>query len=119
MISRLSCAKRIFFENYGNSFTMKRNGEYEKYLRFKIPKEIELEWSRQIQNDIVSEIMQGKNLWKITALSQINLPKSELLSAFYQLALCSQKEAITEMLFKQEPLIEKEIYENIKALFRT
>lgn len=119
MDSQLSCAKHLYFMNFGSFITMKRNGEFEKYLQYKISKEMELDWSREIQSDIVLEIKQGRNLWKIDALSKINLPQNELLAAFCELSVCSQKEAIAEMLFKLEPLIDSELFKKVKLLFRT
>ena len=50
-------AKEIYFDNFGNFSTMKRNGEYREYIRRKISVELEYQWSVEIKKNLIDDII--------------------------------------------------------------
>ena len=57
-------AKKIFDKYNGSHFHMERDGEYQNYKKFKVPKEIEMVWNSQQRENI------AKKLFSITDESE-------------------------------------------------
>ena len=109
-------AKEIYFDNFGNFSTMKRNGEYREYKKSKTSVKIEYQWSIEIKNILIEDIVDKEEFFKIVPLSRINLPESEVIDAFKVLLLRCSKDKIRDTLEKMKKLISPQIYEEIIAL---
>ena len=110
-------AKNIYFANNACFMTMKRNGEYETYHKFKIPVETEIDWSREVKKLLVTDILKGNKLYKVVALSNINMAQNEIVESFRMLAESPLKKEIYAEVIKQKKLIQEEIYLKILACF--
>jgi hypothetical protein len=53
MKNSLNRAQKIYFDNFGSVFFMKRNGEYKTYQRYKVPLDIEKRWKLQMEETIL------------------------------------------------------------------
>ena len=53
-------ARRLYFSNYANYGNMKRNGEYEEYMKYSIPDTVEQEWSKIILDSLVKKVQMGR-----------------------------------------------------------
>jgi len=51
-----SPGKELFTKYYGSHFFMEREGEYSLYKTYKITKETESEWIRELQNETLEEV---------------------------------------------------------------
>ncbi len=109
-------AKEIYFNNFGNFLTMKRNGEYHDYIKKKVSGEIEYQWSIEIKNNLIDDIINKGEFFKIVPLSRINLPENEIIEAFKLLSLQCPKVEIRETLNKLQNLISPNIYEQLMAV---
>ena len=49
-------AKEIYFKYGGNSFFMTREGDYEHYKSFAVPKEVEKEWMREYRDTLFAKL---------------------------------------------------------------
>ena len=109
-------AREIYFDNFGNFSTMKRNGEYREYKRSKTSVEFEYQWSVEIKNILIDDIIGKEEFFKIVPLSRINLPESEIVEAFKILLLRCSKDKLRDNLEKMKKLISPQIYEEIISL---
>lgn len=109
-------AREIYFDNFGNFLTMKRNGEYREYVRKKVSVETEYQWSIEIKNHLVDDIINKGEFVKIVPLSRINLPENEIVEAFKALSLKCSKVKIRQTLEQLQNLISTNIYEKLIAL---
>ncbi len=110
-------AKELYFINFANHMTMKKNGEFNEYIKFRIPKETEHEWSLEVKDKLMDEICSGSNLLQVVQLARVNLPKSEILHAFELLSLSSLKDKILASIEQLKPLFEPSLYKEIVKLF--
>lgn len=115
--NELELARKIYFDNFGNFGTMKKNGEYKEYLRYRISPKIEHEWSLEIRDQLIAEITSGNNLLMVVALSQVNLSDSLIISAFKLLAASSQRDNIFCEIKRLKPLFEFSMFEKISEIF--
>ena len=111
-------AKRLYFINYANHMTMKRNGEYEDYIKYHISPETEHEWSVEVKEQLIDAILSGKDLLKVYSLSRINLQEDEILNAFTLLATSPLKDEILQNIVTLKSLFEPMIYKKIIELFK-
>ena len=111
-------AKKLYFINYANHMTMKKNGEYDEYIKYNISPEIEHEWSLEVRDKLVEDILSGKDFLKIYSLSRVNLPESEILNAFSLLAVSPFKDEILQNIVTLNKLFEPTIYGKILELFK-
>ena len=109
-------AKEIYFDNFGNFSTMKQNGEYREYIRRKISVELEYQWSVEIKNFLIDDIIDKEEFFKIVPLSRVNLPENEIIEAFKVLSLQCSKDKLRDNLKKLQTLISPQIYEHIISL---
>ena len=109
-------AREIYFDNFGNFSTMKRNGEYREYIRRKISVELEYQWSVEIKNILIDNIIGKEEFFKIVPLSRVNLPESEIIEAFKVLSLRCSKDKLRDNLEKLQKLISPQIYEQLNSL---
>ena len=109
-------AREIYFDNFGNFSTMKRNGEYREYIRSKTPVEFEYQWSVEIKNILINDIIDKEEFFKIVPLSRVNLPESEIIEAFKILLSRCSKNKLRDNLEKMHKLISPQIYEEIISL---
>ena len=109
-------AREIYFDNFGNFSTMKRNGEYREYIKSKISVEFEYQWSVEIKNNLIDNIICKEEFFKIVPLSRVNLPESEIIEAFRVLSLRCSKDKLRDNLEKLQKLISPQIYEHIISL---
>ena len=61
MKNSLNRAKKIYFDNFGSVFFMKRNGEYKTYQRYKVPIDIEKKWKLQMEETILNGLRYFNN----------------------------------------------------------
>ena len=109
-------AREIYFDNFGNFSTMKRNGEYRKYIKSKISVEVEYQWSVEIKNNLMDDIISKEEFFKIVPLSRVNLPEKEIIDAFKVLYLQCSKDKLRDNLEKMQKLMSPQIYEHIVSL---
>ena len=109
-------AREIYFDNFGNFSTMKRNGEYREYIRRKISVELEYQWSVEIKNILIDDIIDKEEFFKIVPLSRVNLPENEIIEAFKVLSLRCSKDKLRDNLEKLQKFISPQIYEHIISL---
>lgn len=109
-------AREIYFDNFGNFSTMKRNGEYREYIRNNISAELEYQWSIEVKNVLVRDIIGKEEFWKIVPLSRVNLPENEIIEAFKLISMSCSKGKFRDNLEKLKELISPEIYEHIISL---
>ena len=110
-------AKELYFINFANHMTMKKNGEFKEYYKFRIPKDTEREWSLEVKEKLIDEICSGSNLLQVVQLARVNLPESEIVHAFELLSLSSQKGKILATIEQLKPLFEPDLYKRIVQLF--
>ena len=55
-------AKKIYFYYNGNFFFMDKEGDYQKYQLFNIPRDLEKEWDKEIKKNIIFQINNEQNL---------------------------------------------------------
>ena len=106
-------AKELYFINFANHMTMKKNGEFKEYNKFHVPKDTEREWSLEVKDNLVNEIYSGSNLLQVVQLSRINLPESEVVDAFKLLYKSPLRDEILTTIEQQKPLFEPNIYKLI------
>ena len=63
-MSKYDEAKKIYFYYNGNFFFMDREGDYEKYQAFNVPKTIEKEWTEELKDNYKKSIENEKNMQK-------------------------------------------------------
>ena len=110
-------AKELYFTNFANHMTMKKNGEFKEYCKFGIPKDIEHEWSLEVKEQLIKEISSESNFLKVTQLACVNLPENEILTAFMELSTLSQKDKIFTTIKQLQPLFEPDLYPKIIQQF--
>lgn len=106
-------AKELYFINFANHMTMKKNGEFKEYNKFQVSKDTEREWSLEVKDNLVNEICSGSNLLQVVQLSRINLPESEVVDAFKLLYKSPLRDEILTTIEQQKPLFEPNIYKLI------
>lgn len=111
-------AKRLYFINFANHMTMKMNGEYEDYIKYNISSEIEHEWSLEVKDKLLVDILKEKDFLKVYSLSRVNLMENEILDAFALLAASPLKAEILQNIVTLKRLFEPTIYEKICELFK-
>ena len=57
-------AKAVFDKYDGSYYQMVRDGQYEKYKRYCVPKSLEKEWLKSKQNAEYKELLRSKNMYK-------------------------------------------------------
>lgn len=110
-------AKELYYANFASYMTMKKNGEFNAYRKFDIPKDVEHEWSIDVKERLIDEVRSGADLLKVVNLSRVNLPKNEIVDAFRSLAECPLRERILSTIEQMEPLFESGLYKSIVRLF--
>ena len=109
-------AREIYFDNFGNFSTMKRNGEYREYVRRKISVELEYQWSVEVKNILIDDIVGKEEFFKIVPLSRVNLPENEIVEAFKVIFLRCSKDKLRQNLEKLKNLISPQIYGQVISL---
>ena len=115
--SNLIRAKELYFLNYANYGTMKRNGEYEEYVKYSVPKPLEEEWSRILINDLVKRIKTGEDVWLVSNLANIRIDEQEIIESFRIISESSNIDQIIDAISKSRPLIPDHIYDEIEKIF--
>ena len=111
-------AKRLYINNFANHMTMKKNGEYTDYKKYNISPEIEHEWSLEVKDKLLVDILKEKDFLKVYSLSRVNLMENEILDAFALLAASPLKAEILQNIVTLKRLFEPMIYEKICELFK-
>lgn len=110
-------AKELYFINFANHMTMKKNGEFKEYCKFGIPKDVEYEWSLEVKEQLLKEISSGSNFLQVTKLADVNLPENEILSAFVALSMLPENDRILATIKQLQPLFEPDLYRKIIQQF--
>lgn len=97
---------------------MKKNGEFKEYCKYRVPKDIEREWSLEVKEKLVDEICSGYNLLQVAQLARVNLPESEIVDAFKLLSSSSLRDKILTTIEQLKPLFEPDLYKRIVRLFK-
>lgn len=98
-------AKRLYFSNYANYGNMKRNGEYEEYMKYSIPNTLEQEWSKIILDSLVKEVQNGEDIWLVYNLANVRIDESEIIKSFQTLSKSPNVHKIITAVEKSESLI--------------
>lgn len=93
---------------------MRRNGEYEEYMKYSIPDTVEQEWSRIILDSLVKKIQNGENIWLVYNLANVRIDESEIIKSFQTLSKSPNVREIISAFEKFEPLISPHLFERIK-----
>lgn len=110
-------AKEMYFDNFGDYLKMKKNGEYDKYKRQKPTPEQERQWGEELKALLLSDIIDELMYHKMLQLSRIQLPPSEIIDAFREIALQCPKEEAKEALQQLKCSISSEIYQEVFPFF--
>lgn len=111
-------AKKIYFDNFGSYITMKKNGEYSEYNKYNVSKALEYEWSIKIKDNLLMDIVDGKNLIRVINLANINLPENQIIDAFEMLAKSKLRNEIENMIEKLKPLFDNDLYNKIIVKYK-
>lgn len=111
-------AKELYFTNFANLMTMKKNGEFKEYCMYHVPKDTEHEWSLEVKDKLMDEICSGSNLLQVVQLARVNLPESEIVDAFKLLSSYSLRDKILTTIEQLKPLFEPDLYKIIVQLFK-
>lgn len=111
-------AKELYFINFANHMTMKKNGEFKEYCKFHVPKDTEREWSLEVKERLMDEICSGSNLLQVAQLARVNLPESEIVDAFKLLSSSPLRDRILSTIEQLKPLFEPSLYKRIVGLFK-
>lgn len=106
-------AKELYFINYANHMTMKKNGEFKEYCKFHVSKDTERKWSLEVKEKLIDEICSGSNLLQVVQLARVNLPESEIVDAFELLSSSSLRGKILSSIEQQKPLFEPDLYKKL------
>ena len=112
----ISKAKRLYFINYANYGNMKRNGEYEEYIKYAIPETVEQEWSRIVLDILLEKIRTGEDIWQVSNLANVRIAESEILKSFQTLAQSPNVHEIITAVEKSNTLIPSHLFERIKEV---
>ena len=112
----ISKAKRLYFINYANYGNMKRNGEYEEYIKYAIPETVEQEWSRIVLDILLEKIRTGEDIWQVSNLANVRIAESEILKSFQTLAQSPNVHEIITAVEKSNALIPSHLFERIKEV---
>lgn len=115
----LSRAKKIYFMNYGNYGNMKRNGEYEDYMKYGVSKTLEDEWSSMIIKDLSKRIKSGEEVWRVVNLANIRASETEIMKCFQELSNAPNAHEILAAIEKAEVLISPCLFHKIKNVMIT
>ena len=106
-------AKELYLMNAANFFNMKMNGEYDEYIKYNVPKDIELKWSRECMNQLAEKIRTGEDIWEVEGLANVNIDEKEILECFYKLADVPHVNDIIYVLKRQKKWIPPQLYDKI------
>ena len=109
-------AKRLYFSNYANYGNMRRNGEYEEYMKYSIPNTLEQEWSKIILDSLVKKVQNGENIWLVYNLANVRIDESEIIKSFQTLSKSPNVHKIITAVEKSESLIPPHLFERIKEV---
>ena len=62
------------------------NQNKDEYIKYNVPKDIELEWSRECMSQLAEKVQTGEDVWEVGNLARINIDEQEILKCFYELA---------------------------------
>ena len=114
--AEISIAKKLYFSNYANYGNMKRNGEYEAYLKYSIPDSLEQEWSRIILDSLLKKIQTGEDIWLVSNLANVRIDESEIIKCFQTLSKSPNVDEIKKVVKKTEHLIAPRLFKQIQAV---
>lgn len=112
----ITMAKKLYFSNYANYGNMKRNGEYEAYLKYSIPDSLEQEWSRIILDSLLKKIQTGEDIWLVSNLANVRIDESEIIKCFQTLSKSLNVDEIKKVVKKSEHLIAPRLFMLIQAV---
>ncbi|MBR4472104.1 MAG: hypothetical protein IKS55_00550 [Oscillospiraceae bacterium] len=95
---------------------MKRNGEYEEYMKYSIPNTLEQEWSKIILDSLVKEVQNGEDIWLVYNLANVRIDESEIIKSFQTLSKSPNVHKIITAVEKSESLIPPHLFERIKEV---
>ncbi len=111
-------AKKLYFKNFANYTTMRKNGEYDEYHRFHVPADKEYAWSEEVKDLLIEKIVNESAPLEVINLSRVNLPENEIEDAFRSLSLSPKSSEILEAIELLKPLFEPGWYERIVLFFK-
>ena len=112
----ITMAKKLYFSNYANYGNMKRNGEYEVYLKYSIPDSLEQEWSRIILDSLLKKIQTGEDMWLVSNLANVRIDESEIIKCFQRLSKSPNVHQIITAVKRSELLIAPRLFMLIQAV---
>ena len=112
--SDINRAKRLYFSNYANYYNMRRNGEYEEYMKYSIPDTVEQEWSKIILDSLVKKVQNGEDIWLVYNIANVRIDESEIIKSFQTLSKSPNVHEIISAFEKFESLIPPQLFGRIK-----
>lgn len=110
---RMSRAKQLFFMNYGNTYHMKKNGEYDEYKRLGVPAATERGWSEELKESLMEKIQSGEDIWHVSTLASLPIEHDEIINCFRRLSSLENAKEITEAVMKSQPLFDSQLFQEI------
>ena len=97
---RIEFGKKIFYENYGNYFSIAMNYGDRKYKKFRIPKELEKDWQDDIKREYFKRIYATKGAEQHkNVLIYIDLLTAEQAVEFLEDLLNQPLDSFTRLLY--------------------
>lgn len=112
----ITMAKKLYFSNYANYGNMKRNGEFEAYMKYSIPDSLEQEWSRIILDSLLKKIQTGEDIWLVSNLANVRIDESEIIKSFQRLSKSPNVHQIITAVKRSELLIAPRLFKQIQAV---
>lgn len=60
-LQNCSCVKEMFHKYEGDFFQMERDGEYQEYKKYKVPRGLELQWIEELKDDLIKILLNCTN----------------------------------------------------------
>lgn len=109
--------KKIFYDNYGSSYFMSKNGELFEYQKCNIEKKDEEVWKFDILKNIISSIISGKDIGLIWNLSYMDITQDQKTSAYNEIKEKGDKKKIKEKILLLKPLFEQSEFIKLIEIF--
>ena len=93
---------------------MRKNGEYEEYMKYSIPDTVEQEWSKIILDSLVKKVQNGEDIWLVYNIANVRIDESEIIKSFQTLSKSPNVHEIISAFEKFESLIPPQLFGRIK-----
>ena len=109
--------KKIFYDNYGSSYFMSKNGELSEYQKCNIEKIDEEVWKSDILKKIIRDIISGQDIGLIWNLSYMDITQDQKTSAYYEIKEKGDKEKLKNKILLLKNLFEETEFIRLMKIF--